>query len=151
LSRLCTLSAAEFRRVYAKTDLTCRDVAKHFGIAHDTAVRKAKAMGLPPKPSGYPSRIDRALLSHLWAAGVQMEGIGQACGVTRTAVHYAAKRFGLPSRTTTVISLREYLDVLLVRAMARDAAIEQRQMILAEMADVNATGHRVGAAMARAG
>ena len=135
--------------MYARPDWTAKDVARYFGIAHDTAVRKANAMGLPPKLPGHRPQIDPALLAHLWAAGVSQAGIAEAFGVSRSAVSYAAKRYGLAMRSVGVISLASYRDGALARAMARDAAAEQRQMILAEMADQIGT-RLVGALMGAA-
>ena len=144
MSHFCKFSASEFRRIYARPDWTAKDVARYFGIAHDTAVRKANEMGLPRKPTGYPSRIDKALFAHLWAAGVKQDGIAEACGISRSAVSFAATRFSLPPRSACTMSLSQYREGLLSRAMARDAAAEQRQMILAEMADMTSDGRWVG-------
>lgn len=145
-------SIAAFQRIWGQPELRAYDVARHFGLSHDGAVRKAKALGLKPKPTGKRPIIDRETFSPMWIAGVMSGEIGRHYGVSASAASHAARRFGLPPRahgSYGEMTLAQYRDTILASAMARDAAMEQRQILLAEMAD-KIGAKWVGAEKARA-
>ena len=132
------IPVAAFRRAWMRSDLAGNAVAKKFGLSHDGALRKARALGLPAKPVGRRSHLDPVTFAVLWAAGVHLEDMGRHFGLSASAMSRAATRLGLPRRGQGFQPLAHAADIpaiLLAHAMARDAAAEQRQMILAEMAD----------------
>ena len=80
------------------------------------------------------------------------EAIARHFGVTNRTVINTRARLGLMPRipgTRPAMTLDQYRDTLLGRAMGRDARGEQARMIVAEMADT-VDNRMVGAAKGRA-
>lgn len=129
---------AAFRRAWADDTLNAESVGRKFGIGLHAAHWRAKALGLPKKPRGRPSKIDRAALADMWAAGVSLHGIALHFNVHETSIWRSIHRAALPKRKPDApdqMTLARYRETLLAAAMADTARIEQRQFKLAEMWD----------------
>ena len=130
--------------------VTCRVIALQVGLSEKGLTRRAKAMGLPLR--GFCTKKlsigDGAGFTALWRAGISLDEIARYFGVTCRTVSNTRVRLGLTQRipgTRPAMTLAEYRDTLLARAMSRDARLEQARMILAEMAD-RVENRMVGAA-----
>ena len=148
------ISPALLERLWMDKSVPCRVIAKQVGLSEKGLTRRAKAMGLPLR--GFCTKKlaigDGAGFAALWRAGISLDEIARYFGVTNRTVSNTRARLGLMPRvsgTRPAMTLDEYRDTLLARAMGHDARGEQAQMILAEMAD-RVDNRMVGAAKVRA-
>lgn len=144
-------SEAEFRRLWARQDMTAYRVAEALGCGATTAIKRAKRLGLPDKPKGYRAQVDTNELRTLWLLGISRAEIAAHLGITGSWVCRLAAALGLPPRGRGArprMTLAAYRETLLAKAMAETARIEQRQIKLAEMWDQpghNTSGKRKAA------
>ena len=146
-------SLSEFRALWTDRKLSSGEIGQRIGFCQTRACKLAKSMNLPAKRRGGPSKVDDDVLRVLWDAELSSSEIGLHFHCDKVAVLRAADRLGLAKRNRgfrPAMTLAQYRDTLLAKAMACDAAAEQRQMILAEMADCIGTVRPVGAEKGRA-
>ena len=148
------ISLAKLERLWMDKSVPCRVIALRVGLSEKGLTRRAKAMGLPLR--GFCTKQlaigDGAGFAALWCAGISLDEIARYFGVTCRTVSNTRARLGLMRRipgTRPAMTMDEYRETLLGRAMERDARGEQAQMILAEMAD-RVDNRMVGAEKVRA-
>jgi len=139
------ISRATLRDLYEVKNLPGEDIAAALGVAVDTVWRKAKAFGLRrPAVNNYRTHIVwPAEFDQMWLDNVLMADIFAAAKtelVDHRIVAKEAKRRGLPSRQRggarwAAITIEQWQQIRLARAMAKAARIEQAAMINAEMVD----------------
>ena len=126
-------SREAFRAAWADTETTTKQIAAAFNMSPATANRVAQAMGLPARKKGARLKMRPDLFRAMWLAGVSVAEIVAHFRVDDATVTNTVQRLGVGSRPC--LTLDDFKAGLLARAMARSAAIEQRQIKLAEMAD----------------
>lgn len=142
---------AAFRRAWADPRLSAEDVGRRFGLGLHAAHWRAKALELPRKSPGNFSTISRDEFTAMWLAGVSGAEMATHFGVNDSNIARAAKRFDLPGRRRGArrkMTLAQYHETLLAKAMAETARLEQAQIKLAEMWDQpghNTSGKRKAA------
>lgn len=138
------VSVAQMRRLYVEADLSIEDLGRALGMHPDTAMRKAKAMGLKkPTRNNYRHKVTwPAEFNQMWLDGVLIADIMAAAKTDLTdirCVSREARRRGLPPRTKnrrwTAITINDWQQMRLASRLARAARIEQAAMINAELAD----------------
>lgn len=150
------VSRAEFTRQWLAGE-TAEAMALHFGCCTKTITNKAKAFKLPMRTGGPGRKHDYSLICRLYADGVLVGDIARAAGLPHPAhVTRAVQMMGQPRRTKSEAVKRQWLtldqwhEAQMARAMAQDARAEQAAMINAEMTDRMRTGPQVGLRQARA-
>lgn len=82
---------------------------------------------------------DKSQAVALYAAGVVVSEIAEFCRLNPATIRRAAREAGLPARTrrdrAESMSIAEYAEARLAKAMAETARAERRQIKLAEMWD----------------
>lgn len=146
------IPAAKIREVWAKTDISLTDAAKAVGLSERTLWKRAMALKLKPKPFGPARAPVHPQFASLWRNGVGTRQIAALTGVAHSTVTITAKRMGLPPREKShrPITVDEWAQIELAEKMRATAAAEQREMILAEMADFQAHRGQVGRVMGQA-
>jgi hypothetical protein len=122
------IPSADIRRVWLDPSLTTAAAARVVGLTRTNLWVRAKALGLPPRKKGRPHVIPPDQLRLLWAANVRVADIAERYGCPFGSVRQAAKLLGLPARPMgkhATITLQQYRDQLLGRAMARAARRDQ--------------------------
>jgi len=152
------VSKSRLRQLYEVENLTCDDIAARLGCHRDTVWRKAQSMGLRRATKNkYAHRIVWPKdFDQLWMDGVLITDIMAAATTDLTDVRCVsreARRRGLPPRKKaarwTSITLHDYRQITLARAMRQAARIEQAAMINAELVDKTKNNTWVGAQYAR--
>ena len=118
---------AEVRRVWLDASLTSAEAGRAIGLARSTLWKRAKALGLPPRPEGRRPVIPVALLAPLWKANVRVSDIAAHFNCPVGSVSQSARRYNLPQRPKGrhfLISLDAYRQQLLGQHMARQAQAE---------------------------
>lgn len=118
---------AEVRKAWMDLSRTSEQAAKSLGMSRSALANRAKAMGLPPRPAGRPTRIVKAILPPLWRANVRVSDIADLFKCPATSVTQAARRYKLPQRPRgrhILISLDDYRLQLIQRQKARQARKE---------------------------
>lgn len=145
----CTAStSAHFRRIppaairarYA-SGATVASMAEEFGIGARGLALRAKKLGLvrgykTKKPHIKPT--DEGLFASMWRAGIASGEIATHFKVSGRTVSNTYVRLGLQARTTGTrpkMTLAQFFEAQLGELMARQAQIEQLQMMAAEMVD----------------
>ena len=148
------IPAAIFSAAWRNQAISIKGIADTFGMCIDTARRAAQTMGLPPRPRGRRSKVDRALLAEMWAEGVRMDDMAVDLGMSIGGIRHAVDDMKLPRRTRgrhQVITRHEFKLRRVMAQIARTAAREQSAIISAEMADGAGSGGKlVGEIKARA-
>lgn len=86
------------RACWMDASLSAHEAARKAGYFDRSSMsRRAKAMGLPPRPTGK-IKIDSAQLTELWQQGVPTVEIAKRMGVTRRKITDRALYLGLPKR-----------------------------------------------------
>lgn len=150
--KVTRIPAAKLREVWEARDMPQTEAAAVLGISDHTFRKRAKAMGLKPRAFG-PSRAEICPeFPSMWRHGVCRKAIAAHCGVTPSTISLTASRMGLPGRAKThkPITMAEWAQLDLADRMRASAAAEQRQMILAEMADHVSGPRKVGQIMGMA-
>lgn len=138
------VSAARMRRLYEVENLSLEAIAAQIGCDPQTVWRKAKNLGLRrPTTNNYARRIKwPADFNQMWRAGVLIADIMQAAVTEQVDVRCVsreARRRGLPPRNKgarwKAITMDEYRQINLAKAMAKTARIEQAAFISANLAD----------------
>jgi predicted DNA-binding transcriptional regulator AlpA len=148
-----TVSEAKFRALWLDPNLGRKEVMAATGMCKSTVWLWAKRLNLPRKRMGRTEVANQDQLRALWLAGIGIAEIAGFFSASESTIFKATRRMALPSRrpgTRPEMTLAQFRDTLLAKAMARDAAAEQRQMILAEMADCIGSVRPVGAEKGRA-
>lgn len=150
------ISSAEFAALWADHSITRAEIGRRVNLCEKAVTKRAVALGLPlrgqgsKKPSLKPA--DEPLFRDLWRAGVSAAEIAERFGFKYRTVANTCARLKLPKRPPgqrPKMTMAQYRETLLGRAMARAAAIEQGAIINADMADQ--IGYNVvGAKKARA-
>jgi len=140
-------SRTEVTQLWLDRSIPVAEICAKTGLTPFLLSARIKDYGLPIRQRGpLPTIRDAMLFSAMWKAGVLAKSMAHHFEVSERTIGNTRRNLGLPDRSHS-----KRTQITVAQFMARDAAIEQRQMILAEMADVNATGRRVGAEMARVG
>lgn len=150
----------DLRRAWSDKSKSLPEIAASLGIGKTTLQTKVKVLGLPPRTVGMLQKIkDHDDFAAHWAAGTSIRRLAEMYKMHTTNIKKTAKRMGLPARPTgrpkaeTLMRMAVKTDqrgpCSLLDHMARTAAAEQRQFILAEMAD-QVGSKFVGADKARA-
>lgn len=149
------IPASRIRAAWLDTSMPTAAAAATIGLSRAGLQSRARALGLPPRKSGRRSKVREAEFRILWAAGVTLAEIGRYFGCDPLTVAQNRVRLGMPKRygggkqraVTLNAALADMQWSLLAGQMRTAANAEQRQMIIAGMADV--VGHRqVGATVA---
>ena len=147
------VSVAAIRAAWLNPSISVQEAATAVGYKRRKALwKRAKGLGLPPRPMGRKPVIDGALLAEMWLSNVSSHDIAHHFGVKQPSVSQAARKAGLPPRRggpqMGVMRIHEFW---LRRALAVSARMEQAAMINAEMADgTGKAGMLVGQQHARA-
>ena len=108
------------------------------GISGKAVSFRLRARGIT-KPPVHRRAKDATHAVELYAAGVLVADIAEACGMTTETVRRAARDAGYPARRAAdrarSIALNDYRQQQLAARMAETARIEQAQIKLAEMWD----------------
>ena len=128
-------SEAELRRMVAD-GMTAREIGEVLDISLSAARCRLVVRGIGSPRRG-PRPIDPSAMVELYAAGVNIAEIAGHLGVSVRIVRINARAAGLSPRPlgSRGITLAQYRETLLAKAMAETARIEQRQIKLAEMWD----------------
>lgn len=127
-------SPAAFRRAWLDESLTGKAIARQFGIREMTAHDRAQRLGLPRKPNGSKSLIDRAEFTAMWTARVLREDMARHFACHRDTITRAARRFGLPCHPASrgaLVTMDQYREMLLAERMRTQAETEQRAVTAA--------------------
>ena len=147
-----SVSPTKLREAWARTDLSLSDAAALVGLKGQCFRKRAAKMGLPKRKCGArPVNLPDNLTS-MWQSGVASEALAEKFGVAPSTIILEIKRRGLKNHTKAhrAITIAEWAERELAARMRATAAAEQRQMILAEMADCIGTVRPVGAEKGRA-
>lgn len=142
------VTQATIRRAWSNPSITARAAAKGLGIARSTLWKRAKGMGLPPKPTGRRVQFDHPDFPAMWAFGVTAKEIAAHFDLHPDTPLKAARRLGLQARPKGKETMADFLAHKLAKSMAETARIEQAQIKLAEMWDQpghNTSGKRKAA------
>ena len=148
-NRLKPVSMARIRKLHDQ-GLRLAEIGAVVGLHGDTVARKQKILGLRAKTkNNYRDHIQwPAQFDAMWRDGVLIADIMAAAKGRLTDVRCVsreAKRRGLPPRNRncrwTALTINEWRELQLGKAMAVSARAEQAAIIDAEMAD--AIGHRL--------
>lgn len=121
--------------IWCDTRITTEEIALPLGVSVSGVCYRAKALGLPyPRPvRGRPKtgRDKDAEFRRMWLAGVKMDEIAKAFSTSKNYVGQKRIRMGLPPRRAKAgaggyggfgsITLQEYRETLIAKAMARGA------------------------------
>lgn len=137
------ISAAAIRDAWTDATLTSAEAAAKVGLSRVNLWKRAKAMGLPSRPTGRRPATDEALLAAMWSAGILARDIAAHFGCNVLTVSQTARRLGLPLRhqggPRRVVRLSVWLAQRRMEAMARamrEAARETSGALrMAEMVD----------------
>ena len=156
------IPAATIRAAWADLSVSATVAAERIGLSRNALHKRAKRMGLPPRPDGRRPKANERLLRRLWLAGVPAKEIARLFGCHTLTISQTVRRIpDLPMRAPGGYrrgpTLEQVLEDLKMQRIARTAqsfaqtaAMEQAQMINAEMADrIGSTGAVVGSAIAR--
>jgi hypothetical protein len=137
------IPAAAIREAWMDATLTSAEAATKVGLSRSNLWKRAKAMGLPPRPTGRRPATDEALLAAMWSAGILARDIATHFGCNVLTVSQTARRLGLALRhqggPRTAVRLSVWLAHRRMEAMARamrEAARETDGALkVAEMVD----------------
>lgn len=124
---------ARIREVWLDSSLTTAEAAAAVGLVRVNLWRRAKAMGLPPRPRGRRAHLTEKELAPLWDAGVLASEIARHFDCSPVSVHGAARRLGLPRRPLgwrPRVTLADYRQTQLGLAMAQAASAENAALDL---------------------
>lgn len=135
------VALAQFRHMLET--MSQGDVARELGISQQAVHYRAKARGLLTGKMGpAPTIADDGEFISMWNAGLWTEEIARHFGVAERTVRNHVQRLNLPRRSgriTPKVTMREYQQTQLAKAMAASAAETARAMKAAQEAD-RATG-----------
>lgn len=134
------VSEAAFRRMWMDLTMSREEIGALIGITPQCVMKRAQRRGLP----------SRKVLAHdtcrvfdvdefrdMWVTGVRTKDILAHFGCSNPTTTAAAKRFGLPPRGRRWhhrgISIEEYREIQLGRAMAAEAKRREDRLRRAEM------------------
>lgn len=152
---------AVIRAVWLDSSLTAKQAGEKIGMSRNSLSKRAKALGLPKRRVGHPARLEGPVFIAMWNAGCSSHAIAQHFKCHRLSVCQAARRLreaGEPIIPRSAggnrpgMTLAQFKEMLLSKAMARAAVAEQSAIIGAKMADqISKTpGSYTGARMIRA-
>lgn len=120
------VSAATIRRLWLDRSMLLTEVSRITGLHRVTLMRRARALGLPPRPQwrAKASIPDADLYTVMWADGLSARHIATYFGVSYDTAVVTAKRLGLARRPAGFrpISFSEWQDVQFARRLAASAA-----------------------------
>lgn len=135
------VSLAQFRNMLAA--MRQGDVARELGISQQSVHYRAKARGLLTGKMGpAPTIADDDEFASMWNAGLRTDEVARHFGVSERTVRNHVQRLNLPrrmGRITPKMTMTEYQQTQLAKAMAASAAETARAMKAAQEAD-RATG-----------
>lgn len=128
------LSDARVRELWPGTELTRRTVKALAGCSYETIRLRARALGLPARPTGR-SKLRGPLFESLWRAGVSSREIARLFGAVEASVGVAAAGLGLPPRRRggwcPLMTLAAFQERTLAAAMQARSAREARAIMAA--------------------
>lgn len=148
------IPAAAVRRVWLDLSLNGAQAAARLGLARVNLQKRAKALGLPPRPKGRRRVMqDADLFGRMWAAGVSLREMAAHFGCHPLSVSQRARDDGLTMRKagggqvgqTVAGFFAAEAEARLARDLAAAARAEQAALALAEMVDGRQGGARPGA------
>ena len=134
----CKVSIATLRAMWADDDLTVDEIGARLGISGCSVRRLAYQAKFPPKRQGRPPANLPPIFDAMWRDGVDSSQIAAHFGVALSTVWEAAKARNLPARhrgQRAKMTVPQFFEAELARAMAQTAEAERAQLRLAEMVD----------------
>jgi hypothetical protein len=134
------IPAARIREVWLDLSLTTQEAAETVGLkGRGPLQRRAKALGLPPRPKGRAPSTDPEIFEPLWRAGVSLAEMAQVFDCHPMTIHHTSRRMNLPSRRAgghqISLTVRGMIMDIQAARMAQTARTEQAAFLGAEMAD----------------
>lgn len=119
-----------FTRLWLDLRISTAEIARVCGVWQCSVSRRAKRLGLPSRAARRRRRFDYELACEMWRAGVCAQKIADFFGVDMSAISRAASGMGLPPRPRGFrgITLGEFREILLARAMAAEAEAARRRI-----------------------
>jgi hypothetical protein len=141
-----------FKLLWADLNIKTERIAQAMGVTRQAVQWRAKHMGLPSREKNRAMKHDPKLLAEMWDAGVSSAAIAAHFGMAdHTSASQAARKMGLRPRVRgpsgyrnggwlPTITVEEFTQIRLAKAMAAAARSEQAAMINAEMVDRSGSG-----------
>lgn len=137
------IPTAAIREAWMDPTLTSAEAAAKVGLSRPNLWKRAKALGLPPRPTGRRPATDETLLAAMWAAGILARDIAAHFGCNVLTVSQTARRLGLARRRQggqrKAVRLSAWIAQQCMEALARamrEAARETNGALkVAEMVD----------------
>lgn len=103
--KFVAVSARRLRETWADETLSLSQAAASLGLNPRVLQNRARSLGLPPRKFGPHPKPLAADFTDLWRAGVRVDDIATACGMSRSNVRRRAKKEGLPMRQRGVLGV----------------------------------------------
>lgn len=132
-------SRAEVTRLWMDRTIPVAEICKRTNLTLFALAHRVNAYGLPKRQGGPTQTItDTDTFTAMWTAGVLSKSMALNFGVSERTIRNTRAALGLHDRAKSArprLTLQQYMTMQAIKGMARDAAAEQAQMLVAEMAD----------------